>query len=325
MTADRASRFPSGTLVAGLLAGNGVLWAVMFFGPLAHLQALAGGAAPFDIRPLGYSYEEAGAFLEAIGEQGRAYYLRPELLLDTVYPPFYAVSRALALWWLTMPGRLYDGAVPQRWRWTLVAMPIVMATCDSVENVCIAKMLLSCPDLSPGLVQASSLATRVKFIAGVFTEILMAALAIPALLRWRRLPPSALPRGRRRGPQQAEVRLLPPRRNQRIPASPKSVGTSARALDGDEVVAIGGAASGGNDPRHVVAVDLSVRQRLRELACAAVRVRRRLAAGFAGREATVDAVAVGVVGDDENALVRFGGGSSKEDCRESGGRDHGTH
>jgi hypothetical protein len=193
MTADRAARCPSGTLVAGLLAGNGVLWAVMFFGTLAHLQALAGGAAPFDIRPLGYSYDEARAFLEALGEQGRAYYLRPELILDTIYPPFYAVSRALALWWLTMPGRLYDGAVPQRWRWTLVAMPIVMATCDSVENICIAKMLWNWPDLSPGLVQASSLATRVKFIAGVFTEVLMAALAIPALLRWRRLPPSPRP------------------------------------------------------------------------------------------------------------------------------------
>ena len=73
MTADRAARFPSGTLVAGLLAGNGVLWAVMFLGTLAHLQALAGGAAPFDIRPLGYSYEEARAFLEALGEQGRAF------------------------------------------------------------------------------------------------------------------------------------------------------------------------------------------------------------------------------------------------------------
>jgi len=48
MTADRPARFPSGTLVAGLLAGNGVLWAVMFFGTLAHLQALAGGAAPFE-------------------------------------------------------------------------------------------------------------------------------------------------------------------------------------------------------------------------------------------------------------------------------------
>ena len=83
-------------------------------------------------------------------------------------------------------------------------MPIVMATCDSVENVCIAKMLLNWPDLSPGLVQASSLATRVKFIAGVFTEVLMAALAIPALLRWRRLPPS--PRPPRPAPRTAASR-----------------------------------------------------------------------------------------------------------------------
>jgi hypothetical protein len=79
-----------------------------------------------------------------------------------------------------------------------------MAICDSVENVCIAKMLLSWPDLSPGLVQVSSLATRAKFIAGVFTEILMAALAIPALLRWRRLPPS--PRPPRPAPRTAASR-----------------------------------------------------------------------------------------------------------------------
>jgi len=178
----------SGWLVTALLAGNGVLWAVMFFGTLAHLQALAGGDAPFDIRPLGYSYKGARSFLDAIGEQGRAFYLHPQLILDTIYPPFYAVSRGLALWWLTIPGRLYDGAVPQRWRWTVVAMPIVMAICDGVENVGIAKMLWTWPDLSPGLVQISSFATRVKFLAGVFTEILMAALAIPVLLRWRRSP-----------------------------------------------------------------------------------------------------------------------------------------
>ncbi len=181
-----AMRFPSGGLVAVLLVLNGVLWAVMFFGTLAHLQLLAGGAAPFDIRPLGYSYKEAHAFLAAIGEQGRAYYLNPELVLDTFYPPFYAVSRVLALWWLTMPGRLHDGATPLRWRWTLVAVPIVMASLDGVENVCIATMLWTWPDLSPGLVQVSSLATRLKFIAAALTEISMAALAVGAVLRWLR-------------------------------------------------------------------------------------------------------------------------------------------
>ena len=46
-------QFPSGWLVAALLWASGVLWAVMFFGPLAHLSQFAGGAAPFDVRPFG--------------------------------------------------------------------------------------------------------------------------------------------------------------------------------------------------------------------------------------------------------------------------------
>ena len=33
-----------------LLAASGLLWALMFFGPLAHLERLASGLTPFDIR-----------------------------------------------------------------------------------------------------------------------------------------------------------------------------------------------------------------------------------------------------------------------------------
>jgi hypothetical protein len=65
-------QFPLGFLVAVLLTASGLLWAVMFFGPLAHLSRLSGGMTPFDIRPSGYSYAEARAFLEAIGAEGGA-------------------------------------------------------------------------------------------------------------------------------------------------------------------------------------------------------------------------------------------------------------
>ena len=99
-------QFPLGFLVAVRLTASGLLWAVMFFGPLAHLSRVSGDMMPFDIRPWGYSYGEARAFLEAIGAEGRAYYASPELILDAFYPPLYAVSRGLALWWLTMPGRM---------------------------------------------------------------------------------------------------------------------------------------------------------------------------------------------------------------------------
>jgi hypothetical protein len=184
MPAAKPKQFPSGFLVAVLLVANGLMWAVMFFGPLKHLTDLAGGLTPFDIRPKGYSYADARAFLEAIGEQGRAYYANPELLIDTFYPPLYAVSRGLALWWLTMPGRVREAPLPLKVRYALVAVPILMASFDLVENGCIAVMLWTWPDLSHGLVEVSSLATRVKIMAGVFTEVLMGALAVIWLTRW---------------------------------------------------------------------------------------------------------------------------------------------
>jgi hypothetical protein len=133
-------QFPLGSLVAVLLTASGLLWAVMFFGPLAHLSRLSGGMMPFDIRPWGYSYAEARAFLEAIGAEGRAC-------------------------------------------WALIAVPILMATLDVIENGCIAVMLWTWPHLSNGVVEISSLATQVKILSGALTETLMAGLAVVWLAR----------------------------------------------------------------------------------------------------------------------------------------------
>jgi hypothetical protein len=177
-------RVPSGLFVAGLLVLSGLMWAVMFFGPLLHLTRLADGLTPFDIRPRGYSYLEARTFLEAIGEPGRSYYAIPELLIDTFYPPLYAFSRGLALWWLTMPGRVRDARLPLKFRYALIAVPIIMASLDLVENGCIAAMLWKWPDLSHGLIDVSSLATQLKIAAGLLTEILMGVLALIWLMRW---------------------------------------------------------------------------------------------------------------------------------------------
>ena len=94
MPAAKPKQFPSGFLVAALLAASGLMWAVMFFGPLEHLTDLAGGLTPFDIRPKGYSYAEAHALLEALGEQGRAFYANPELVIDTFYPPLCGLAWA---------------------------------------------------------------------------------------------------------------------------------------------------------------------------------------------------------------------------------------
>ena len=124
---ENAAPFPSGRLVVALLVLSIALWAVLSFVTVPHLQQLAGGLPPFDARLRGYGYEEARALLLALGVEGRAYYLSPELVLDAIFPPLYAAFGVLALWWLTMPGRLRDGAVPMALRVTLVAFPVAGA------------------------------------------------------------------------------------------------------------------------------------------------------------------------------------------------------
>jgi hypothetical protein len=68
--------------------------------------------------------------------------------------------------------------VPLKVRWALVAVPILVATLDMIENGCIAVRLWTWPDLSKSVVGVSTLATQVKIMAGALTETLMAGLAV---------------------------------------------------------------------------------------------------------------------------------------------------
>jgi len=186
MSDDSVTRSPSGWLVIALLIAAVIFWAVLFFITAPHLQFLAGGADPFDARWMGYSYDDAKKYLVALGPEGRAYYLNPELVLDTFFPPLYAASSALALWWLTMPGRVIESAVPIGWRAALVALPVAELIFDWGENTGIAVMIWTWSDPSPVLVRASSFATQLKLAAAALTEISLVVLALTALLRWRK-------------------------------------------------------------------------------------------------------------------------------------------
>jgi len=186
MSEKNLTQFPSGWLVVALLIAAAIFWAVLFFITVPHLQVLAGGADPFDARWMGYSYDDAKKYLVALGPEGRAYYLNPELMLDTFFPPLYAASSALALWWLTMVGRVIGGAVPIGLRVALAALPVAELILDWGENTGIAAMVWTWSDLSPPLVRAASLATQLKLVAAALTEISLVVLAVMALLRWRK-------------------------------------------------------------------------------------------------------------------------------------------
>ena len=104
---------------------------------------------------------------------------------------------------------------------------------------------------------------------------------------------------------------------------------SARALDGDEVVAVR-AVTGARTARRdragdVVAIDLAEGQSLAEFVGAAIGIRRGGAAGRARGEAAVDAIAVAVIGNDEQPLLGLRGAGGGQHGRKDGKCDRTTH
>lgn len=85
-----AARLAYWTCFAAALAvyGTMVVWT------LPGIAAEAGGLAAFDMRPTGYSAEEARAFLAALTTRGLALYTGPQRWLDLVYPALLAVVLA---------------------------------------------------------------------------------------------------------------------------------------------------------------------------------------------------------------------------------------
>jgi hypothetical protein len=181
----RSEQFPRTAHVAVALIVSFILWGVMVFGTLAYLRRLAGGLEPFDLRPFGYTPEEARALLHALSAIGRAYYADVQLQLDTAYPALYALSRALLLFWVTAPGRTAERPLPLPARLALLALPLVTAWFDFFENEGIAAMLAAGPQASDELIERTSFWTRAKSLAGLATELLCVILAAIAFVRWR--------------------------------------------------------------------------------------------------------------------------------------------
>jgi hypothetical protein len=176
---------PSGHVIVAVIASTALL-AFMMFWTLAYLRRVSGGLTPFDLRPFGYSFDEARAFLFAISDIGRNYYLDVQLQVDTVAPAVYALSRCLLLLWVTQAGRTSQRPLPFAARVALLALPIITVAFDYAENRGIEAMLTAGPRLTPEMVASASFWTQAKWLAAIVTELTCAALLALALVRWRR-------------------------------------------------------------------------------------------------------------------------------------------
>ncbi len=162
-----------------LLAAAGV-YLTMILWTLPAITAAAGGAAPFDLRPLGYDFGDAQAFLLALSDQGRQLYTKVQQRLDIAYPALLAMVLGLGIALLSPPKF-------GNWRWLLALTSVPGSLFDYRENMLVRRILNSPPEaLDPALVEAASSATVLK---SVFTAISMIVLLVLCFLwvcsKWR--------------------------------------------------------------------------------------------------------------------------------------------
>ena len=126
------------------------------------------------MRPGGYSYVEAQAFLAALSPEGIAFYSDVQHKLDIIYPPLLAVTVGWAIWWL----------LPASWGWfraVLVLPAIGGMVFDWMENAAVATMLeVGADGLTEQMVASASMWTLAKTIS---TTVAFALLLL-ALVWW---------------------------------------------------------------------------------------------------------------------------------------------
>ncbi|MFK7848284.1 MAG: hypothetical protein AB8G77_23555 [Rhodothermales bacterium] len=131
------------------------IYLVMINITLEYIEALT-GLLPFDMRPGGYSPEEAGTLLNALGADGNRYYLTRQIPLDLIYPALMALTLVSILKWLEAKH------VARMLTKIGVWLSIGAAAADYLENAGIVMMISNWPEPSIYLVHAASTASIAK-------------------------------------------------------------------------------------------------------------------------------------------------------------------
>ncbi len=155
---------------------TGAVYLAMTLVTLPHLRDAAGGLAPFDLRPGGYSAAQARAFLDALDAPARQYYLSVQQRLDLVFPALEAVTlivafRTLAKGWLAV---------------VLSILAALGAVFDYLENHAVAALLRT-GTVTDDMIAFASRWTLLKSVAVTLSLTALALLILRAVyLRMKR-------------------------------------------------------------------------------------------------------------------------------------------
>ncbi|PJI84569.1 hypothetical protein BC777_3630 [Yoonia maricola] len=164
-----------GTAAIGFGLAAGTVYLLMARITLAHIETVS-GQVPLDLRPSGYTFHDVAELFNGLGEDGLRYYLTRQLPLDTLYPALLALTMVCTMCWFGQ--RLPNSKLVR----TGIALSIGTAVFDYCENLGIAVMIISWPNLSETLVRLFSVASIAKSGLTVLALVLLFLIA----LRWIR-------------------------------------------------------------------------------------------------------------------------------------------
>ncbi|MBL9046521.1 MAG: hypothetical protein JNK34_04315 [Tabrizicola sp.] len=118
------------------------------------------------MRPLGYTPDEARAFLAALSAPGRVFYQTVQHRLDLAFPGLLALSLSLA----------YSRLAPRRLAQALTAIVIAAACLDWAENAAVARLLGAVAPEDAMILAASRLTAMKSLCAAVGIAALLGLL-----------------------------------------------------------------------------------------------------------------------------------------------------
>lgn len=148
---------------------------IMVLWSLPLVSEMAGGKVPFDMRPSGYSFDDALLFLSAIDDTGRDFYLDTQHLLDLFYPTLFAITVAIPL----------VRFVPRHWGLILAAIAIAAGVFDYLENGAVVVLLKTEPDLvTESMVSTASNWTLAKSISTTIASVALLIILFIKVIEW---------------------------------------------------------------------------------------------------------------------------------------------
>lgn len=124
---------------------------------VAQLKSISGGVGMLDME-IGYSPQEAYALFDALGEKGRAFYLRSLVPQDLVFPLVYS------LFFMTAATFLFQGFFSEESPWQkLSVLTVAAGMFDYLENFCVLVMLLAYPQQLTVVAGLANIFTLAKF------------------------------------------------------------------------------------------------------------------------------------------------------------------